>query len=55
MIKKIDPEIKIVLGGPEVSYDPEEFLNNEPWIDAIILGEGEVSFWELMNSWEVSK
>ncbi|MCK5812001.1 MAG: DUF4080 domain-containing protein [Clostridiales bacterium] len=39
-IKKIKPEIKIVLGGPEVSFDYEKLLNNYP-IDVIIRGEGE--------------
>lgn len=46
IIKKIDPSIRIILGGPEVSYDPEELFKEELWIDAIILGEGEESFWK---------
>lgn len=50
IIKKIDPSIQIILGGPEVSYDPEEFFNEENWIDAIILGEGEESFWKWIES-----
>lgn len=50
VIKKINPSIRIILGGPEVSYDPEEFLKEEPWIDAIVLGEGEESFWKYVAS-----
>lgn len=50
VIKKIDPSIRIILGGPEVSYDPEEFLKEESWIDAIVLGEGEESFWKCIES-----
>lgn len=50
VIKKINPSIRIILGGPEVSYDPEEFLKEETWIDAIILGEGEESFWSYIAS-----
>ena len=32
------------LGGPEVSFEPEEIMLNNPFIDYIICGEGEVSF-----------
>ena len=53
MIKAANPDIRIVLGGPEVSYDPEEFLSENEWIDAIVLGEGEHSFWQLMVNWTV--
>lgn len=56
MIKKISREIKKVLpgtslwlGGPEVSYDPEEVLTELPCIDGIICGEGEETFLELMH------
>jgi radical SAM superfamily enzyme YgiQ (UPF0313 family) len=43
LLKKIAPEIKIVLGGPEVSYDSE----NEEIVqrsDYVITGEGEIAF-----------
>ena len=45
ILKKIAPEVYIVLGGPEVTYLPLRVnLDNA---DYIIQGEGEVSFYEL--------
>ena len=43
-IKKINKEIKIVLGGPEVSYTAKEILEKNKFIDYIISGEGEEAF-----------
>ncbi|WDC83492.1 cobalamin-dependent protein [Caloramator sp. mosi_1] len=40
-IKNINENIKIVLGGPEVSFDSIELLNKYSFIDFIIKGEGE--------------
>lgn len=45
-IRKIDKNVKIVIGGPEVSF--EENLNSFPFCDAILCGEGEQIFYELM-------
>jgi len=41
--KVLNPTIKILLGGPEVSYDIDLFLN-KPEVDFIITGEGEIPF-----------
>lgn len=48
MIKKIDPSITIVVGGPEVSYDVEQWMNRVTDIDYIIIGEGEETFRQLL-------
>ena len=40
-LKKINPSYTIVLGGPEVSFEKENFLRNNPSCDYIIYGEGE--------------
>ncbi|WP_147531701.1 B12-binding domain-containing radical SAM protein [Bacillus marasmi] len=48
MIKKINPEIIIVLGGPEVSYDGEELMKRITEINVIVTGEGEASFKQLL-------
>ena len=42
--KQVMPEVPIWLGGPEVSYDAEEFLRIHPEVDGILCGEGEDSF-----------
>ena len=44
---KISPETKIWLGGPEVSYHAEEMLEQYPFLDGIMKGEGEITFREL--------
>lgn len=38
---------KIVVGGPEVAYDPEHYLN-QGMFDYLIAGEGEIAFDRLM-------
>ncbi|TYQ16007.1 UNVERIFIED_CONTAM: radical SAM superfamily enzyme YgiQ (UPF0313 family) [Acetivibrio alkalicellulosi] len=48
-LKKISPNIKIILGGPEVSYDAQNILKDSPYIDYIISGEGETSFRQLLK------
>lgn len=40
---------KIVLGGPEVSYESAYFINKYP-VDYIIRGEGELSFNQLLHT-----
>lgn len=47
--KKVNPDIPIILGGPEVSYDAKDVLVKYP-ADFIIRGEGEESFKELLLS-----
>lgn len=48
-LRKILPQAKIWLGGPEVSYDAEETIERLTYIDGIMIGEGEATFLELME------
>lgn len=41
IIKKVLPAVKILLGGPEVSFNGGHYLENYDFIDFIIAGEGE--------------
>lgn len=41
---KLRPEAPIWLGGPEVSFQTEEFLQNNPVVTGIMIGEGEKTF-----------
>ena len=43
-IKKVLPDVKIWAGGPEVSYHGEAFLKEEPAVDLVMMGEGEITF-----------
>ncbi|WP_195574547.1 B12-binding domain-containing radical SAM protein [Paenibacillus sp. 1001270B_150601_E10] len=44
LLKKVLPDVRIILGGPEVSFDPEHFMSREHGIDVIVMGEGEAAF-----------
>ena len=46
-IKNISNDVKIILGGPEVSYNSENWLTSFPQIDFIISGQGEENFRKL--------
>jgi radical SAM superfamily enzyme YgiQ (UPF0313 family) len=48
IIKKVSPHTKIILGGPEVSYEP--FRVNFDEADYIIQGEGDIAFYELCKN-----
>ena len=48
-LKKILPDVLIVLGGPEVSYDAVGTLEKIP-ADIVIRGEGEATFYELAKA-----
>lgn len=48
-LKKILPNCIIGFGGPEVSYESEQFLLDNPAVDIVIRGEGEQVFSELAN------
>lgn len=41
LVKQVLPKVIIVLGGPEVSYDPAEIMKEHRCIDYIVQGEGE--------------
>lgn len=49
-IKAINPNIKIMLGGPEVSYDWHDVIAH-PAVDYIITGEGEIPFNQFLNNY----
>ncbi len=49
MLKKVSPSTKIVLGGPEVTYDAGYWLKRLPEVDVIVMGEGEAVFKDLLS------
>ena len=44
---KLCPEVPIWVGGPEVSYEVEAFLQTHPQITGVMIGEGEKTFREV--------
>lgn len=49
------PGLKVVLGGPEVSFDGPELFARHPGVAAIVRGEGEVPLRELLSAWSRSE
>lgn len=43
LLKQLNPDIKILLGGPEVSFEYDDFIAKDE-VDYIIVGEGEIPF-----------
>ena len=48
-LKKLLPNIKIILGGPEVSYNWKKWIDNFPEINHIICGNGESVLLDLLE------
>ncbi|MBQ5850005.1 MAG: B12-binding domain-containing radical SAM protein, partial [Lachnospiraceae bacterium] len=51
-LPKVLPDIKIWLGGPEVSFHGEQILKRFFAVQGIVLGEGEITFTELFSYYQ---
>lgn len=49
-IKSIDSSVKVVLGGVHGTYFPQRILQEFQAIDCVVIGEGEYSFLEIVES-----
>jgi anaerobic magnesium-protoporphyrin IX monomethyl ester cyclase len=45
------PGIRIVLGGPEISYEGAQFFDRYPGVSALVHGEGELPLKGLLAAW----
>ena len=54
LIKKIDNNIKIVVGGPHPSALPEETIFYKD-IDIVVIGEGEITFLEILEKFNLNE
>jgi len=52
LLKKVMPNCIIGFGGPEVSYESEAFLRENPSVDLVMRGEGELVFTKLLQHWD---
>lgn len=50
ILKKVAPEIMVVLGGPEISFETQTQPHLK-WCDYVIQGEADFSFPEFCNNW----
>ena len=53
-LKKLLGDCRIWLGGPEAGYNAKKYLKDNKEIEGIMVGEGEVTFAELMKVWSKS-
>ncbi len=51
LLKTSRPNARIVAGGHDVSFVADRILERFPWIDAIVRGEGEATFPELVAAY----
>ncbi len=50
LIKKVAPETKVIIGGPEISYDLQEVFARVEEVDYAIQGEGEQALHQLITN-----
>jgi magnesium-protoporphyrin IX monomethyl ester (oxidative) cyclase len=55
LVKKINPNILTVVGGPHVSTIPKEFLEEAKTVDIVVIGEGEYTLLEIVEHIEGKK
>jgi len=51
LLATVQPELRIVLGGPEVSFDGDALLTAHPGVTALVRGEGELPIRALLQVW----
>lgn len=54
LVKEMQPEIKVVLGGAHATIMHDQLLRHFP-VDAVVLGEGERTMLELVRAWEAGE
>lgn len=51
-LRQVNPDLTIILGGPEVSFDIDHWLTNYSDIDFIVAGEGEEAWVRFLTAWQ---
>jgi anaerobic magnesium-protoporphyrin IX monomethyl ester cyclase len=51
-VRRLDPDVRIVVGGYDPSLAPEAWIDPALSVDAIVRGEGDVTFRELLRAWD---
>ncbi|WP_305043233.1 B12-binding domain-containing radical SAM protein [Geoalkalibacter sp.] len=50
-VRRLLPAARILVGGHNASFVARETLERFPWVDAVVRGEGEETFRELLDTW----
>tara|TARA_R110001583_G_scaffold29368_2_gene102906 strand:+ start:4300 stop:6252 length:1953 start_codon:yes stop_codon:yes gene_type:complete len=51
LVKKYNPEILIILGGPQIPDDSSDFFEKYPFVDILCHGEGELVFHDILKKY----
>jgi radical SAM superfamily enzyme YgiQ (UPF0313 family) len=51
-LKKIQPNLKVLLGGPEVTHETQDLMLENGDVDYVLVGEGEESFLQFISALE---
>ena len=51
LIKKINPQLPIIVGGYHVTFQDKEFLRENSEIDIVVRGEGEKTLYEILKNY----
>src|SRR5687767_11179688 len=52
LIRSLKPDVRIIVGGYDPSLAPEAWIDPALGVDAIVRGEGDVTFRELVRAYE---
>ena len=55
LLATVQPELKLVIGGPEISFDSDDLFIAHPGLTALVRGEGEVPMRDLLTAWRHEK
>ncbi len=50
MVKKAAPSTAVIVGGMQVSFGTRSFMQQNPWVDYVIRGEGETVLFSFLNA-----
>jgi anaerobic magnesium-protoporphyrin IX monomethyl ester cyclase len=53
LVRALKPDVRVVVGGYDPSLAPDEWTHPAIGVDAIVRGEGDVTFRELVRAWEL--
>ncbi len=51
----VRPDLRVVVGGPEVSFDGAELFARHPGVSALVCGEGEIPLRALLAAWAAGR
>ncbi len=51
-LSAVRPDLRIIVGGPEVSFEGPELFAKHPGLTALVRGEGEIPVQTLLSAWQ---